>query len=164
MSGVLVNSLGVEQIQGPYSVTAETERQLERANFGFIEYMRIPFDASGLVVPASTSIDQIEFGKGTVFLSADLIVETVDATETMDVGLILADNARTGDTFTTDVDALVATGSVATAGIVNGSGASIGVATSGRTKLTAAMSAGTDTAAGYILLKFIGGVDYFDNI
>lgn len=161
---IVVNSLGVEQLVGPQDSISELARNIERTSFGFMEVVRVPFDSTGLLTGESVSIQDVEFGKGAIFLDAKVIVAGVDATETIDVGLVKATGSRAADTFTADPDALVAAASLATAGIVAGAGAQIGVATSSRTALTATLSAGTDTGAGYILLTFMGNNDYFDNI
>ena len=161
---IVVNSLGVEQLVGPQDSIAELSRNIERTSFGFMEVVRVPFDSTGLLTGEAVSIQDVEFGKGAIFLEAKVIVAGVDATETIDVGLIKSTGSRAADAYTADPDALVAAGALDTAGIVVGAGAQIGVATTSRTTLTAALSAGTDTGTGYILLTFMGNNDYFDNI
>lgn len=162
---IVVNSLGVEEIKGPHGVEGELSRSIERTDYGFLHTVRVPFDSTGILNgTAGTSIEDVEFGKGAYFLEATVVVTGTDATETVDVGLALADTARAGDTFTADPDGLVAAGALDNAGLVAGAGALLGIETSARTKLTATLSAGTDTAAGYILLTYMGGSDYFDNI
>ncbi len=161
---IVINSLGVEQLVGTVDSVSELGRNIERTSYGFMEVVRVPFDLNGLLTGESTSIQSVEFGKGAIFLEAQVIVVDVDATETIDVGLIKTTGSRAADAFTTDADALVAAATLANVAIVAGSGASIGVTTTSRTTLTAAMSAGTDTATGYILLTYMGANDYFDNI
>jgi hypothetical protein len=159
---IVVNSLGVEQLVGPQDSINELARNIERTSFGFKEIVRVPFDSTGLLTGESASIQDLEFGKGAIFLSADVIVTTGEAV-TLNVGLEKAEGSRASDAFTADPDGLVAAGSLAAAGIVAGAGALIGLELGSRTTLTAAVSGGT-TAQGYILIEFMGANDYFDNI
>lgn len=160
----VVNSLGVEQLVGPVDSVSELARNIERTSFGFMEVVRVPFDSTGLLTGESVSIQDVEFGKGAIFLDAKVIVTGVDATETIDVGLVKATGSRAADAYADYPGALVPAGALDTAGIVAGTGAQLGVPTTSRTALTATLSAGTDTGAGYILLTFMGNNDYFDNI
>lgn len=92
---------------------------------------------TGFTIPANT-----------VFVGADLIVETVDATETIDVGL--------DGTVTNDPNGLIAAASVATAGYVKGAGAVLDTMT-GITEtdcnVTYTCTAGSDAFYGFAVLK-----------
>lgn len=151
--GIIKNSLGVEQIDGPYDVTTEMERSLERADFGFIHYTKVPFNKDGLVA----GIADVEFGKDTIILGVEVIA-TEALAGGMNVGL---DKVFEADSFTADHDGLVASGTGAAGTIVTGTGALIGDVLSVRTKLTMGV---LETGAGYILIRSMGGSDYFDNV
>lgn len=159
---IVLNSLGVEQLVGPVDAEAELARNIDRTSFGFKEIVRVPFDSTGMLTGEAPSIQSVEFGKGGIFLVADVIVTTPDA-GTISVGLEKAEGSRASDVFTADPDGLVAAATLAATGIVAGAGALIGQVLDSRTQLTVDV-AGATVAEGYILLEYMGGSDYFDNI
>lgn len=160
----VVNSLGVEQLVGPVDSVSELARNIDRTSFGFKEVVRVPFDETGLLTGESASIQSVEFGKGGIFLVSDVVVTTSEAAMTLDVGLAKATGSRAADAFTADPDGLVAAASLAATGIVEGTGALIGQVLDSRTQLTVAVNGGATDVKGYVLLEYMGGSDYFDNI
>ena len=158
---IVLNSLGVEQLVGPQDSISELARNIERTSFGFKEVVRVPFDDSGILTGEAASIQDVEFGKGGIFLVTDIIV-TSAAAGSINVGLEKAEGSRASDAFTADPDGLVAAADLSATGIVAGAGALIGQVLPSRTTLTAAVT-GTGVA-GYILCEYMGANDYFDNI